>query len=96
MRLATESETDAWRRQGSCWPAPDLDGYELANHVARWFPSSYQFHGRPISAVEQTREVCRACPVQDRCLAYALERNEREGIWGGTTPSQRERMRGAA
>lgn len=96
MRLATDRKPDAWRRQGLCWPDPTLDGDELAAHVARWFPISYQRHGRPIPLVEQTRAVCSACPVQDQCLIYALDENERDGIWGGTTPRQRERMRGAA
>lgn len=33
--------------------------------------------------------VCRACPVQAECLAYALEHDERYGIWGGTTALER-------
>jgi len=32
---------------------------------------------------------CRACPITDECLQYALERDHRFGIWGGTTAGYR-------
>jgi WhiB family redox-sensing transcriptional regulator len=38
------------------------------------------------------RQVCRTCPVQPECLAYALERPELRGVWGGTTEQQRDEM----
>ena len=36
--------------------------------------------------------VCRACPVRDECLSWALETRERFGVWGGTTEKQRRSM----
>lgn len=36
---------------------------------------------------------CAACPTRALCLAYALE-HEQYGIWGGTTPEEREELRG--
>lgn len=39
--------------------------------------------------VAQAFKVCRACPVQRICLDVALSGDEREGIWGCTTPNQR-------
>lgn len=45
---------------------------------------------------ERARAICATCPVAARCLAYALERDERHGVWGGTTPGQRAAMRHAA
>jgi len=33
------------------------------------------------------------CPVQTECLNSALERDERWGVWGGTTERERERIR---
>lgn len=95
-RLPDHGKPEAWRRQGSCWPDRTLDGAELAAHVARWFPASYGRGARPLVDVEATRTVCRSCPVQDACLAHALTAVEPEGIWGGTTPDERRRMRGAA
>ncbi len=37
-------------------------------------------------------EICRACPVINECLDYALEYRELEGVWGGKTPRQRRRI----
>ena len=41
-------------------------------------------------------EVCASCPVQRDCLQHALTRPEREGIWGGKTPAERQRLIAAA
>ena len=35
------------------------------------------------------RKVCSPCPVQRQCLRYALNNDITDGIWGGTTRSQR-------
>ena len=37
--------------------------------------------------------LCRRCGVRDECLAFALERNEQFGIWGGLTERERRRRR---
>ncbi len=37
--------------------------------------------------------VCRLCPVQAPCLAYALADPELVGIWAETTSEEREVMR---
>jgi WhiB family redox-sensing transcriptional regulator len=37
--------------------------------------------------------VCQRCPVRDACLAHALKHDERYGVWGGMTPSQRKELR---
>ncbi|GGK01230.1 hypothetical protein GCM10010123_34020 [Pilimelia anulata] len=36
--------------------------------------------------------VCRACPVQGSCLAWALDVGDCHGVWGGTTPKERRAM----
>ncbi|MEA2023414.1 MAG: WhiB family transcriptional regulator [Actinomycetota bacterium] len=36
--------------------------------------------------------VCSSCSVQEQCLEFALETNERFGVWGGTTERQRKKM----
>lgn len=40
-----------------------------------------------------TLAICAACPVREPCLEYALVNNEEYGIWGGTSPYQRRRIR---
>ena len=42
------------------------------------------------------RRVCKRCDVVAECLAYALRTNQQDGIWGGTSPVQRAKMRRAA
>jgi WhiB family redox-sensing transcriptional regulator len=38
------------------------------------------------------KAVCAACPVRPECLAYALERGERFGVWGGMSERERRRL----
>ena len=46
--------------------------------------------------VEKAKRVCRACPVANPCLIYALRRPEPHGVWGGTTPDERRVIRAAS
>ncbi len=39
------------------------------------------------------RAVCRRCDVQAECLAFAMNNDERLGIWGGMTVPERRRLR---
>ena len=41
-------------------------------------------------ALKAAKAMCATCPGVDDCLKYALENNERYGIWGGK--STRERL----
>ncbi len=46
--------------------------------------------------VEAAVAICATCPVEDVCLAVALEDPELRGVWGGTTSSERRRQRKSA
>ena len=50
--------------------------------------------GDDAELLEPARERCRRCPIVDGCLAYALT-HDVDGIWGGTTPREREEIRAA-
>lgn len=52
--------------------------------------------GATKAAVREAKAVCRACPVKAECLAGALERREMYGIWGGTTETDRRKLRPVA
>jgi WhiB family redox-sensing transcriptional regulator len=43
-------------------------------------------------AARRAVQICTGCPVRRECLAEALARRERHGIWGGTSPEQRSAM----
>ena len=35
------------------------------------------------------KKACKACPLLDACATYAIVGHERDGIWGGLTPNER-------
>lgn len=43
-------------------------------------------------AIAEAKAVCRMCPVQPDCLTMAIARDEQDGIWGGKTHQEREKM----
>jgi WhiB family redox-sensing transcriptional regulator len=53
-----------------------------------WFPEQ---HNHVLG--EYAKKVCAECPVEEQCLEWALQNDEQHGIWGGTTPKQRMRIR---
>ncbi len=46
-----------------------------------------------VESIVRAKAVCASCPVREECLAYAVELNQSEGIWGGHTPAERRRLR---
>lgn len=40
----------------------------------------------------RAKEVCAVCPVQTDCLEYAIAAREHEGVWGGHTERERQRI----
>ncbi len=42
---------------------------------------------------KMAKAICRDCPVQRACLAYAMEEPVDHGIWGGLTERERRRFR---
>lgn len=53
-----------------------------------WFPE-------PGGAGKSAQLLCASCPVSRQCLGYAMENNERFGVWGGTSPGDRAALRRA-
>lgn len=42
------------------------------------------------------KRVCQQCEVRTECLTAALVRDERHGVWGGLTETERRRFQQAA
>lgn len=41
----------------------------------------------------RAKAVCHRCPVQDPCLEFAMETNQKYGIWGGLTDKERASLK---
>lgn len=70
-----------WRLSSACKEAdPDI-----------FFPTGAS---TPLTKqIAQAKSICRDCPVSSECLQWALEDPLMDGIWGGTTHSERRAMR---
>jgi WhiB family redox-sensing transcriptional regulator len=44
-------------------------------------------------STREAKRVCRSCEVRAECLEYALENDERFGIWGGMSERERRRLK---
>ncbi len=75
--LETE-EMPSWRDDAVC------RGFD----IAVFFPDEGDE-----AAIAHAKEICSTCPVLQDCLAFAVEHNQTEGIWGGTTRQERRRLR---
>ncbi|MGY0490518.1 WhiB family transcriptional regulator [Streptomyces sp. WG-D5] len=51
------------------------------------------FFPEPGSSVREAKEICGLCEMRRSCLEYALENDERFGVWGGMSEKERERLR---
>ena len=85
-----------------------LDGitYELVNNTTEWkWDAACQGMGPDIFYLElgqtienkmrlaQARQICAKCTVRIDCLNYAMDNQIGTGIWAGTTPMQRKKLR---
>jgi hypothetical protein len=46
-----------------------------------------------MATIAQAKQICRFCPVKTPCLVYALENDERFGVWGGEGKTVRAHIR---
>lgn len=63
----------------------------MAQGTCRFEPPATFFPSDGVG-VEHAKQVCAACPVQRRCLEYALTNRIDHGVWGGTSERQRRRI----
>lgn len=78
-------------------PAPDLAF--AASHELAWQDQALcmqtdpeEFFPERGGATRAAKQVCRSCEVRAQCLEYALENDERFGVWGGLSERQRRRV----
>ncbi|WP_422388975.1 WhiB family transcriptional regulator [Janibacter alittae] len=44
-------------------------------------------------STREAKRVCTGCEVRKECLEYALEHDERFGIWGGLSERERRKLK---
>jgi WhiB family redox-sensing transcriptional regulator len=44
-------------------------------------------------STREAKRICTGCEVRNECLEYALEHDERFGIWGGLSERERRRLK---
>ena len=74
-----------WRPPGAPPPPPLREWFDqglCGREEGDWFAV------QP-APVQAAKEVCGRCPVQEVCLAFALDAAETSGIWGGLTTEER-------
>ena len=70
-----------WRDDAACRDAdPDL-----------FFPVGTT--GPALRHIDEAKRICRACPAQTQCLAWALDHGVTDGVWGATTADERRAIR---
>lgn len=70
--------TDSWREAAACFDTTSVDFFPDADHPA---------------AISTAKAMCAVCPVSSACLTWAVETDQRLGIWGGHTPAERRALR---
>ncbi|MGW1328035.1 WhiB family transcriptional regulator [Streptomyces antibioticus] len=71
-----------WRERAACLRADDPDMF---------FPVGND--GPSLVEVDEAKAVCSWCPVLEQCLDLALQLGPVQGVWGGTTESERRAIR---
>lgn len=44
-------------------------------------------------STREAKKICLTCEVREECLQYALEHDERFGIWGGLSERERRKLK---
>lgn len=51
------------------------------------------FYPEKGGSTEAAKAICRRCPVKKECLDFALDNDERFGIWGGFSERERREIK---
>jgi hypothetical protein len=85
-RLQSTPTDGNWRERAACDRHPTINS-------ASW--TDVDRLNKNTDEVQAARRVCiLKCPVRAECLAHALNADEREGMWGGQFPWERNPKRG--
>lgn len=73
-------------------PPAEEDGYWMADASCIGVDTEMFFVERGQNKPPMIMKMCNSCPVKNECREYAVK-YVLDGIWGGTTPKDRSRLR---
>ena len=72
----------------------ELPGWQERALCAQTDPEA--FFPEKGGSTREAKRICVGCEVRPECLEYALDHDERFGIWGGLSERERRRLKRAA
>lgn len=74
-------------------PLADLEELEWQERALCAQTDPEAFFPEKGGSTREAKKVCLSCEVRVECLEYALEQDERFGIWGGLSERERRRLK---
>jgi len=74
-------DAQSWRDLAACATC-DTDDFVPVGSTG---PAKHQ--------IDRAKVVCATCPVQARCLEFAITTNQEHGVWGGADEDERRDLR---
>jgi WhiB family transcriptional regulator, redox-sensing transcriptional regulator len=59
-----------------------------------WFPDPNTHNKWTLARTNKAVAICKRCPIQQACRQYAIDTDNRYGIWGGLTEATRAELTG--
>jgi WhiB family redox-sensing transcriptional regulator len=81
MAAERRDRSTYWREQAACLDEDPELIFPIGNS------------GPTVAQIQAAKADCPGCPVAQQCLDWAVEVGQVDGIWGGTTESERRAMR---
>jgi WhiB family redox-sensing transcriptional regulator len=70
---------------------PDEQSWQERELCSQTDPEA--FFPEKVGSTREAKKICVGCEVRGECLEYALEHDERFGIWGGLSERERRRVK---
>ncbi len=77
-----------------CEGDEEVAGWQEAALCAQTDPEA--FFPEKGGSTREAKRICIGCTVKAECLEFALDHDERFGIWGGLSERERRRLKRAA
>ncbi|GAB7039721.1 MULTISPECIES: WhiB family transcriptional regulator [Catenuloplanes] len=71
----------------------DAPPFAVAGEIACQPEDQPRFYPDRGVSVGPARTICARCPAEVVCLDWAIETDQRFGVWGGKTTPERQRIR---